>query len=116
MQSFGSSSESNSSDRTVIADLSNAQSALTESFLARLRMTAAALAGMAAEGFEEENGSISTTALLEAYRLYGQGQDLARTLRTICRTSLQLNTAETSSEGVRSAVMELLMRLERTAY
>ena len=114
MQSFGSSSESNSSDRTVIADLSNAQSALTESFLARLRMTAAALAGMAAEGFEEENGSISTTALLEAYRLYGQGQDLARTLRTICRTSLQLNTAETSSEGVRSAVMELLMRLERT--
>lgn len=113
MQSFGSFSESNSSDRTLIADLSNAQSSLTQTYLAKLRMTAAALKGIAAEGFAAENGAISIAALLEAYRLYGQGEDLARTLRTICRTSLQLNAAETSSEGVRSAVMELLMRLEK---
>lgn len=36
MQSFGSFSESNSSDRTLIADLSNAQSSLTQTYLGML--------------------------------------------------------------------------------
>lgn len=113
MQSFRSFPENKTPDRTVIAELSNAQSALAQSYLAKLRMTAAALKGIAAEGFSPESTQTAIEALHDAYRLYGQGQDLARTLRTICRTSLALNAAETSSEGVRSAVLELLLRLEK---
>lgn len=113
MQAFSTSSASHSSARAVVQELSSAQSAVTKTYLAKLRVTAAALKGIAAEGFSAGSDEAALQELREAYRLYGEGLDLARTLRTICRTSLALNASETNSEGVRSAVLELHLRLEK---
>ena len=81
----------------------------------QLEIVVAALEGVAcAANPHGEKAVLSAAALQEAFRLYGRGLDLVRTLKTICRAHLGLNAAGTTAVSARSDVSAIALRLDRS--
>ncbi len=62
---------------------------------------------------EDRNEALSPSTLSEALDIYGRGIDLVRTLKTVCRLHLGLNTSDTTAVAARSQANALSLRLEK---
>ena len=87
----------------------------------QLEVVVAGLEGMAASSCQPLDSNdtcpaarLPPAALLEAFRLYGRGLDLVRTLKTICRAHLGLNASDTTAVSARSDVSAIGLRLDRS--